>query len=90
VEIGYDPAKNARNIRERGLSFHDVATLDWSTVYRRPDRRRDYGETRMQAAVRGRDGKPYVVIYTMRGGMMWVISFRRAREREWRRYAKEA
>jgi len=44
----------------------------------------------MQAAVRGRDGKPYVVIYTMRGEMMWVISFRRAREREWRRYAKKA
>jgi uncharacterized DUF497 family protein len=89
VEIGYDPAKNARNIQERGLSFEDVTTLDWSIAVRRPDSRRDYGERRIRAMTKGPDGAPYAVVYTMRGEKMWVISFRRAHAKEWRRYAQE-
>jgi uncharacterized DUF497 family protein len=52
VRFAYDPAKNAGNIALRGLSFDDVSLPDWVTAFSRPDRRRDYNETRMQAAVR--------------------------------------
>ena len=46
---------------------------------------RDYGERRMRAFLYG-EGKPDVVVYTLRGPVRWIISFRRARETERRRY----
>jgi uncharacterized DUF497 family protein len=49
VEIIYDPAKNARNIRERGLSFDSAAEFDFDTALLEIDDRRDYGETRLVA-----------------------------------------
>lgn len=88
MKLGYDPQKNGWNIRERRLSFDDVALLDWSTATIRQDRRRDYGENRFQGLVRGFEGKFYVVVFTMRGDTMWVISFRRAGDKERERYAK--
>jgi len=90
MKLGYDPQKNAWNIRERGLPFDDVALLDWNTAAIRQDRRKYYGENRFQALVEGTDGKPYVVVFTMRGEMLWIISFRRARDRERKSYGKEA
>ena len=44
MAISFDPAKNARNIAERGLSFERVAELDWATAVVVEDTRRDYGE----------------------------------------------
>jgi uncharacterized protein len=82
IRLGYDPQKNDWNIRERGLSFEQVADLNWPTAIIRRDNRKDYGEERYQALIDGFDGKPYVVVFTMRGETLWVISFRRARERE--------
>lgn len=90
MEIDYDPEKNARNIRERGLSFDDVSLLDWNTATEWQDMRKDYGEVRFQACVEGPDRKPYIVVYTVRGAAMWVISFRRANTRESRSYGKKA
>ncbi len=90
MEIDYDPQKNARNIRERGLSFEDVALLNWDTATERQDTRKDYGEVRFQACVEGPDRKPYIVVYTLRVATMWVISFRRANNRESRSYGKKA
>ena len=90
MKIGYDPAKNAWNIGERGLSFDAVAWLDWNTALVRRDTRKDYGEARFQACVSGPDGTPYIVVYTVRGETLWVISFRRAHDRERRGYAEKA
>jgi uncharacterized DUF497 family protein len=90
VEYGYDPGKNAWNIRERGLSFAEVATLDWEGAIVRRDTRKDYGEDRYQALADGLDGKPYVVVFTMREDTMWIISFRRAHEKERPSYGKKA
>ena len=84
-----DPRTNAWNVRERGLSFADVAALDREGAIVRRDTRKDYGEDRYQALADGLDGKPYVV-FTMRENTMWVISFRRAHEKERRTYGKEA
>lgn len=67
-----------------------MALLDWTTAVVRQDRRNDYGEDRFQTLVESPETKPYVVVFTMRGGTMRVISFRRARDRERKRYGKEA
>ena len=67
-----------------------MALLDWNTTVVRQDRRKGYGEDRFQTLVEGADRKPYVVVFTMRDETVWVISFRRARERERKDYGKEA
>ena len=89
MRIGYDPAKSARNVAERGLAFDRVAERDWETAVVVEDARRDYGERRMRAFLYG-GGKPYVVVYTMRGAVRWIISFRRARETERKRHEQPA
>jgi uncharacterized DUF497 family protein len=90
MKLGYDPAKDAWNVRERGLRFDDVAMLDWASAIVRRDVRRDYGEDRYQALADGLDGKPYLVVFTMRGDTMWIISLRRAHDKERRTYGKKA
>ena len=82
MRLGYNPKKNDWNITERGLSFEQVADLNWPTAIIRRDARKDYGEERFQALTEGQDAKLYVVVFTMRSDVLWVISFRRARERE--------
>jgi uncharacterized DUF497 family protein len=88
MAITFDPAKSARNIAERGLSFERVADLDWDTAVITEDTRRDYGEPRLR--VMGRlDGHLHAAVVTPRGEDLRVISFRRANRREIRRYGKK-
>jgi uncharacterized protein (DUF4415 family) len=46
MRVTFNPAKNARNRSERGLSFERVADLGWETAVVWEDRRQDYGEQR--------------------------------------------
>jgi len=46
VRITYDPAKNERNIRNRGLSFDSAARFDFEGALYAVDQRHDYGEMR--------------------------------------------
>lgn len=48
MRITYDPAKNARNVEGRGLSFERIADLEWRTALMIEDRRQDYGEPRFR------------------------------------------
>jgi uncharacterized protein len=87
VKIEFDPAKSARNARERGLPFELTAELEWSAARVRPDERRDYGENRFVALV-PMSGRLYAVCYCIRGDARRIISFRGANKREERAYAK--
>ena len=44
VRISYDPAKNQRNIRDRGLSFDSAAEFDFESALYAVDDRQDYGD----------------------------------------------
>ncbi|HEY1258812.1 MAG TPA: BrnT family toxin [Stellaceae bacterium] len=88
MAITFDPAKNARNIAERGLSFERVADLDWETAVVIEDRRRDYGEPRLRVMAR-LDGRLHAAVVTPRGEDLRVISFRKANRREVRWYGKK-
>jgi hypothetical protein len=83
--IEFDPAKNERNIRERGLSFEEAAAFDFETALIEMDGRHDYSEARL-TAIGKLDDIPHVLIFTMRGDVLRVISFRKANKREVRRY----
>jgi len=87
VEITYDPAKNERNIRERGLSFERAIDFDFETARRVEDTRRDYGERRF-LAVGYLDERLHVLCFTTTDAGIRVISFRRANEREVRQYGE--
>ena len=86
MEIEFDPDKNERNIRERGLSFELVWEFDFDTAMIRLDMRRDYGEPRFIAL--GMIGtRVYNLVFTVRVDRIRVISFRKANRREAYRYA---
>jgi len=85
--IEFDPVKNGRNIRERGLSFQLAETFEFETAVIRLDYRNDYRELRFNAI--GYIGQRlYVITFTPRVDTIRVISLRKANNREVRRYAK--
>ncbi|MEQ1525302.1 MAG: BrnT family toxin [Gallionella sp.] len=81
MEITFDPAKNARNIAMRDLSFERVVEFEFETALFSPDLRRDYGEVRMRAlGLLGQRLHALVFVETQRG--IRVISFRKANKKE--------
>jgi uncharacterized DUF497 family protein len=88
VFVEFDPAKNAKNLRERGIDLGRFADMDFDTAITVDDTRRDYGERRMR--VLGTiDGQLHAAVITPRGAKIRVISLWRANRRESRAYAKE-
>jgi hypothetical protein len=88
VGIEFDPAKNDRNIRDRGLSFESAAEFEFETALILRDNRRSYGEVRMRAL--GYIGERlHVLVFTLRGDTLRVISLRRANRREVKHYEEQ-
>ena len=85
MDITYDPAKDERNIRERGLSFERAADFDFITALRSIDIRRDYREVR-HVAVGYLEGRLHVLCFVEAVSGIRVIRFRRANARERKRY----
>ena len=88
MRVTFDPAKNAKNIAERGLPFERVAELAWETAVLQEDRRKDYGETRVRVLAR-LGQRLHVAVITMRGDAVHVISFRKANRKEVEWYEQE-
>lgn len=87
MRISFDPAKNERYIRNRGLSFESAAGLDFEGALYAVDERHDYGETRYIAAGMLGD-RLHVLCFAETEEGIRVISFRKATAREVKRYAK--
>jgi uncharacterized protein len=87
MAIVFDPAKSARNVWERGLSFERVNDFGFVTASYRVDDRHDYGELRIRA-LGFLDGRLHTLIFTERGEDTRVTSFRKANRAEMRDYAK--
>ena len=84
AKFEFDLAKDKRNTAEHGLSFANFDGFDEVPAVLIDDRF-NYGEIRYRAFGRI-DGKGYCVVFTIRGEVKRLISFRRAHEREMRRY----
>ena len=83
MQITFDPAKNEKNIRERGLSFERAAEFDFSTAKIKGYVRN--GEYRYAGP--GRIGeRAYFLVFTPTKLGIRVISFRKANKREVRSY----
>jgi uncharacterized DUF497 family protein len=83
--ITYDPAKNERNIRERGLPFERAADFDFSTATFNTEVRN--GETR-RVAIGYLDGRLHLLCYIPKANGIRVISFRKMNKREAKLYGK--
>ncbi|MBP9201653.1 MAG: BrnT family toxin [Gemmatimonadales bacterium] len=83
--VAWDPAKRRGNLAKHGIDFVDAALVFEGLALHRPDLRRPYGESRFVAAgpVAGR---LLVVVYTLRGATIRIISARRANARETKAY----
>lgn len=84
MDFDFDPLKDAINIEKHQLSLGDFSGFD-ADMIAQVDDRRDYGETRVRGYGRIA-GRPYCIVFTKRGNATRLISFRRMREKEMRRY----
>lgn len=87
MDISFDPAKDARNIARRGLSFARAAEFDWAGATIIEDARFSYPERRF-VAVGYLDRRLHVLCFTPIIDGVRVISFRKANAREARKYGK--
>jgi hypothetical protein len=85
VIIDLDPAKNAKNIRERGLSYERAAEFDFLSATYLLDDRQDYGELR-QIAIGYLNGRLHFLCFVQIPDGIRVVSFRKANSREARKY----
>ncbi len=83
--IAYDPAKNERNIKERGLSFERVADFDFENALISDYSR--HGEIR-RIAVGYLDKRLHLFCYIPKQDGIRVISFRKTNKREAKLYGK--
>jgi uncharacterized DUF497 family protein len=86
--IEYDPVKNEANIAKRGLPIQLAEFLFDGPFVEEEDARRDYGESRFVATgpISVLENRVFVVVYTWRGSRRRIVSFRKANDREVRKY----
>lgn len=87
VHISFDPDKNRRNVRERGMSFELASEFEFEIAHVRADSRHEYGETRC-VALGKLHGRLHVLCFKETVDGIRVINFRKANDREVKRYAK--
>ena len=82
VEFEWEEAKNSTCFERQGFDFAYAvrAFLDPHRIVEQ-DRRRDYGEDRYRL-LGTVDGRAYVVVYTVRGSAVRIISARKANGKE--------
>jgi len=89
MEITFDPAKNARNVELRDMSFERAVDFEFETAIFSPDLRRDYGEVRMRAL--GKLGeRVHALVFVENPRGIRVVSFRKANKREVMIYETQA
>ena len=82
MQFEWDNVKNSACFERRGFDFAYAlrAFLDPRRIVAQ-DRRRDYGEDRYRL-LGTVDGRAYVIVYTLRGSSIRIISARKANRRE--------
>lgn len=85
MKIEFDAAKNARNIRERGLPFLLADEFDWTAAMIVPSSR--HGEDRF-FAIGYIGSRLHALVFIKSGATVRVISLRRANKTEVKRYEK--
>jgi len=85
MAIGLDPVKRDWTLAARGIDFADAEDVFAGPQYEFVDNRREYGEARI-TTVGYLEDRMVVVVWTERDGDRHIISMRKAKAREQRRY----
>ncbi len=85
IDIEYNPEKNQKNIKERGISFDTANNFEWDTALVIEDTRKDYGEPRY-SAIGFINDRLHVLVFTLRNEAIRIISLRKANKRGVKRY----
>ena len=81
MEFDWDEQKSAWTLDRRGFAYEFASRIFEGPVLERLDRRREYGESRVQA-IGSVEGDILFVVYTDRDHVRRIISARRARKKE--------
>jgi uncharacterized DUF497 family protein len=85
MKITFDPAKREKTLAERNLDFADAALVFAGLNYTFEDDRFDYGERRYITVGLLR-ARMVILVWTPRGSGRHIISFRKANDRETKKY----
>lgn len=86
MDVTFDPGKDAANLAKHGISLSRAAEFDLGAAIITVDDRFDYGEVRYRAFAY-LDGEGRCLAFTITDlAEIRVISFRRARQKEMKRY----
>ena len=89
MSLSYDADKNQSNIEKHGLSFERASDLDWDNAWIYEDERSEYNEVRYIAYSTLDDRLHFICFKETENGIR-IISFRKANNREVKRYEQEA
>jgi uncharacterized DUF497 family protein len=85
----WDEEKRIANLAKHGVDFSMAEGFNWETAVVREDRRRNYGERR-SIAVGYLNARLHILIFTLRGEAVRIISLRKANPREMKHYEEKA
>ena len=81
MQYEWDEAKRLANLIKHGVDFTETEEFCWDTALETVDDRQRYGEERWVALGAIAD-RIHVMIYTLRGKTIRIISLRKANKRE--------
>lgn len=86
MRFQFDPRKATANFKKHGVSFADAEGIFFDPLAIHQEDPDTEGEKRFIAIGMGNTGKVLVVVYTLRGENIRLISVRRATRREVKDY----
>jgi hypothetical protein len=91
VAFEFDPVKSARNVEKHKLPFDVAPLLFLGPFVEEEVLRPGLSEVRFQAIgpIAAFGDRLFVVVYTWRNGIRRIISFRKANDRETRKYRRD-
>jgi uncharacterized DUF497 family protein len=85
--LGWHESKRLKNLKDRGVDFRDAGLVFENPVILKADTRNDYREERLRALGKVED-EYYMIAYTWRGPILWIISAWKVGNLGKRRYEK--
>lgn len=86
MEFEWDEEKERKNIKKHGISFIRAATIFTGPLLTSEDKRKNYGETRMQTIGTMEGEVVVLVVHTNRRNVIRIISARIANKKERGKY----
>lgn len=88
MEFEWSKEKNINNKTKHGITFQEATAIFDSIRFTAEDIRKDYGEKRF-ISIGAIDNTVCIVVYTLRGDTIRIISARKANSRERRKYDEQ-